>query len=110
MRKHIATIHEPVTDVVACTLGPGDGAGRLEEWTAARESWLREAHEIADGVRLRFDPEAAETIADLAAREAGCCGFLRISVDRGGDAVVVDITGNADAEVVISALAGLPPK
>ena len=88
MRKHIATIHEPTTDVIACTLD-GDGAERrLEEWAELRERHLVSIEALGNGLRLRFDAGAAEAAEDLAAREAGCCGFLRIEVTRGADVVL----------------------
>jgi MerR family transcriptional regulator, copper efflux regulator len=91
---------------IACTLGPDEVSGRLEDWTALMAHRPELAQGVTarvpleDGVRLEFGPGTpASEIARLAAAEQGCCRFL-------GFAIVIDDRGVA-LEVHAPAAAGI---
>lgn len=106
MHQRRAIIHEPTTSTVACSLGGDEAEARVQRWRAIREEHLQRTQVILGGIRMWFAAAAAEAIEDLAASEASCCGFLRLAVRREDDAVVLEITGHADAGPLIRVLAG----
>jgi hypothetical protein len=68
---------------------------------------LRSREAIDGGARLRF-AAAGETESDLRAviaAEAECCAFLSFDLrDDGGDGLLLDVTGPADAQPIIGEL------
>jgi len=66
---------------IACTLGAGDMAGRVREWTDVL-GLAAGRTEIDGGVSLAFpaSPELAGRLADLAVREQRCCSFLTFAL------------------------------
>ncbi|MGH9137692.1 MAG: hypothetical protein ACRD0G_11680 [Acidimicrobiales bacterium] len=96
---------EPITDVVACSLGGSDAADRVAEWRELLAAHALGREAVPGGIRFRLASEAAGAAVDLAQREAACCGFLSITVDTGAETVLT-VTGDADAAVVIEALLG----
>ncbi len=92
---------------IACTLTTADAARQLGEWQQLRRQ-ATEVTTLADGVRMALPVELADTLDDLAAREASCCAFLTIATSRSSGQAVVDITSDQpDALPVISLLVGL---
>ena len=107
----------PVDEVpVACTLGAGEMATRLDEWNALladKQDLLRGvvARRALDGggLRLEFGPATdVSEIARLAAAEQGCCRFFDFALmidDRG---IALEVHVPADAQPVLTALFGAP--
>lgn len=90
---------------MACTLGTDDARAQLDEWANLRERFRR-SEAITDGVRLWFDPAATVSLRAVAAKEAACCGFLRLGVVADGALVRLEVTSDhADARPVIALLA-----
>ena len=99
---------------IACTLGAGEIATRLDEWNtllADKEDLLGGVlarHALDDGgLRLEFGPAADVTeIARLAAAEQGCCRFFTFAliIDERGIALEVHVP--TDAQPVLTALFG----
>jgi DNA-binding transcriptional MerR regulator len=98
---------------VACTLGAGETATRLDEWNAllAGEQHLLDGvvarRPLDDGLRLEFGPDTDVTgIARLAAAEQGCCrffGFALLVDDRG---IALEVHAPPHAQPVLTALFG----
>ncbi len=95
-------MHEPI----ACTLTSKDATSQFLEWTDLQRHALTTT-KIDGGAVMTFDPELADSIEDLAAREASCCGFLSITTLRSDNEVRLEITAdNPDAYALIEAMAG----
>ena len=90
---------------IACTLTTKQAASQLDEWAQLRAS-ATEVEPIDGGVRLTLPSALEAATRDLASREAQCCAFLTLGVDRIGDAVVLTITGAEDAQPVIGLIVG----
>jgi len=91
---------------IACTLGAGDLATRLDEWHAALAG-VTARHALDDGLRLRFAPGSDVTeIARLAAAEQGCCRFLDFALVIDTHGIALDVHAPADAQPVLAALFG----
>ena len=93
--------------VVACSLGPGDQAGRAARWKVLTERSLARAARTERGVSLTFrvDPGVAEELRDLAALERGCCAFATWSVHEHGAELTLDVTGDStDAVAAVRSL------
>jgi MerR family transcriptional regulator, copper efflux regulator len=103
---------------IACTLGPGDVAGRLADWRALLTGGgeaggpprgVTARLPLDDGVRLEFAPGTAVTeIARLAAAEQGCCRFFRFAIvidDRG---LALEVHASDSAADAVTALFGAP--
>lgn len=119
----VPLIVEPDTDTsaaaadvpVACTLGAGEMATRLDEWNEL----LADRHELLKGVthrdaldggglRLVFGPntDVAE-IARLATAEQGCCRFFDFALTIDSRGVALEVRAPDDAEPVVAALFGV---
>jgi hypothetical protein len=61
---------------------------------------------IEGGVRARFvhSDRLERELRALVALEAECCAFLSLTVSRGDDLVVLDVTGPPEAQSLIDAL------
>ena len=90
---------------IACTLTTKEAASQLDEWGVLRRS-AKAVAAVEGGCRLTFPASSEATVRDLAAREANCCAFLDIVVDRVDDDVVLTVTGPADAAPVIGLIVG----
>jgi hypothetical protein len=92
---------------VACTLGPADGARRLEEWRglAATAGLGRDLVGRTLTVRFRDLPRVRAELDRLVAAERECCAFLGWDVAACEGELHVHITGNPD-ELRTLALAG----
>ncbi|HWB67166.1 MAG TPA: hypothetical protein VG708_10105 [Mycobacteriales bacterium] len=89
---------------VACTLGPDDGAARLDRWKQLYDEYGAGRDAEPDLVTLRFRDVAdvATQLGELVVAERECCGFLDWRVDAEAGEVVVLIGGTEEA------LASLP--
>lgn len=90
---------------IACTLAPDRLPGQLADWRALRAA-ATDRCDIEGGVRLTMPADRAAAARDLAAREQGCCSFLRIEVRADGTDCVMEITSDhLDAAPVIAMIA-----
>ena len=91
---------------IACTLRPADYADRTAELAELAEAALRSRTAIAGGERLVFAPggKTEQRLREAVAAEAECCSFLRMNLRAEPDALILDITGPAEAEPIISEL------
>jgi len=95
---------------IACTLTADDMGDRLAEWNAAlARATTREV--TPDGYRLRFAPDAefAGELANLAAREVGCCAFFTFAITVATDGLALDVLAPADARPLLDDLFGPVP-
>jgi hypothetical protein len=91
---------------IACTLSPGQHQDRTGELAALAARALRSRDQTADGERLTF-ADSADTERELRAviaAESSCCAFLRMSLKRADDGLVLDIAGPHDARPIIAEL------
>jgi hypothetical protein len=98
---------------IACTLTAADYARRAQDTAELARRALRSRQPIADGTRLTFEPSAdtERELRDIVAAEAQCCAFLRMDLRAAEDALILDITGPAEAEPIITELfASAPPR
>jgi hypothetical protein len=102
---------EPMGLPVACTLGAGDGAQRMQRWQAlsvkGRPSARRCGHQLV--VAYRAEPGVREELAALAAAERQCCSFVAWDVSQEADRVVLHVAadpGSPDDVAGIAALFG----
>lgn len=90
---------------IACTLTTKQATSQLDEWGRLRES-ATSIEPVDGGVRLTLPASVGGATRDLAAREAHCCAFLTLGVERVGSDVVLTITGPEDAQPVIGLIVG----
>jgi hypothetical protein len=88
---------------IACTLAPDRRTARLALIDGLAADALLERTETGAGVHLllRDTPEIERRVRELVAAESECCPFLDLRLGRAGGALVLDITGPADARPVI---------
>lgn len=98
---------------IACTLGAGEMAGRLQAWNALladKRDLLQGVTArvpLDDGLRLEFGPNADVTeIARLAAAEQGCCRFFRFALVLDQRGIALEVHAPPDGQAVLSALFG----
>jgi hypothetical protein len=96
---------------IACTLGPGDGAARMQRWEAlsarGHPSSRRSGHRLE--VRYELEHGIREELEALAAAERQCCVFARWTVSQEDDHVVLHVAvdpGRPDDVAAIAALFG----
>jgi hypothetical protein len=91
---------------IACTLTPTQSADRTARLRALAREALRSRAPIAGGERLVFAPGAdiPERLRAAVAAEAACCSFLRMDLRPEPGALVLDVTGPAEAQPIISQL------
>jgi MerR family copper efflux transcriptional regulator len=98
---------------IACTLGPGGVAGRLEEWRAVlagpdeASTGVVARVAIEDGLRLEFGPGSdVLEIARLAAAEQDCCRFFSFSIVIDERRTALEVRAPADGQDALAALFG----
>jgi hypothetical protein len=91
---------------IACTLNRADYAERTQDTAALARRALRSREPIPDGTRLTFEAssDTERQLRDVVAAEARCCAFLRMDLQPAEDALVLEITGPAEAEPIIAEL------
>ena len=95
---------------VACDLNRTDLAARGAEWRDPRGNDGLGAERAPGGGRLWLRPTAWSAAADLARREAGCCGFLDFDVVQENGRLYLDVRAAvADGAPVAEQLVGLGP-
>lgn len=87
----------------ACTL---DAAGRRARQTQADalRSALRRRRREGRRVRLEFDPEAVEWVAEFVRDESACCAFFTFDLHAAPDDLRLDVTAPAGGEAMLDAL------
>ncbi len=92
---------------IACSLPLRSAARQAIEWVDLRP-YAVTAEDIDDGVAMTFTIAAADTVEDLAAREAQCCPFLSLATTRTRQGIRLEVTSeDPDARPIIAALASL---
>jgi MerR family transcriptional regulator, copper efflux regulator len=88
---------------IACTLTPAEQPARRKQMEALADDALLVREPISNGLRvlLRDAPDIEERVRDLAAAEARCCPFLSFGIRRERGAIVLDVTGPADARLFV---------
>ena len=84
---------------IACTLGPSDGAARIEQWQMLLASH-RVGRSRGEGyleVRFRNDEEVAGELDRLVVAERDCCSFVDWSLAARDGELVLTITGDDEA-------------
>jgi hypothetical protein len=91
---------------IACTLSTRDYAARTRETHELARRALVSREPIPDGARLTFEPGAdtERELREIIAAEARCCAFLRMDLRPAADALVLEVTGPAEAEPIIAEL------
>jgi hypothetical protein len=93
-----------VLDGAACSLSGDELRERLEEWQALRDRAVQ-VELTGDGALLRLAPdEPIASVADLIARESGCCAFYRFDLRVAGPDRSLAIGTIPGAEAAIPAL------
>ncbi len=94
---------------VACTLGPDDGAARMDRWQrladTATPSARRAEHQLE--VRYQPGPGVREELQALAAAEAKCCSFVAWAVTQDGDHPVLHVTADPQTPDDVAPIAAL---
>ncbi len=92
---------------IACTISADDAAAQALGWSELGRNLLSTEH-LGDGVALTFPADMAESVRNLATREAECCSFLSVTTDMNELGVQLIITSdNPDHRPVIEGLAGM---
>jgi hypothetical protein len=91
---------------IACTLSGWEYAERTQETSELARRALRSRQPIAAGARLTFEASVAteRALREIVAAEARCCAFLRMDLHPAEDALILEITGPAEAEPIIAEL------
>jgi hypothetical protein len=84
---------------IACTLGPNELRGRLEDWEALAAGALRERRAMDRGVRLTYEPGGEAELHRLVELETTCCAWAQWEVRRDGEVLVLDVTADDAAAV-----------
>lgn len=76
---------------IACTLGPDDGAARIQRWEALSAKGRPSARRSGHLLEVRYEPEPGlrEELQALAAAERQCCSFADWKVTQEQDHVVL---------------------
>ena len=93
---------------VACTLGPDALSARRQGLLAELMGRVVAHQELPDGHRLSFENTDGnlDLLFKTVAAERRCCEFLRfqITVESGGGAVTLDLTGPPGTHEFVAAL------
>jgi MerR family copper efflux transcriptional regulator len=91
---------------VACSLGAGDMAARVDEWRAVLTG-VRERLPVAGGVRLVFGPDApVQEIARLAVAEHDCCAFFTFALTVGARGVALEVSAPSEGQGLLGEVFG----
>jgi hypothetical protein len=91
---------------IACTLRSDQYQDRAAALSDLAARALTERAAIDGGRRLRLIdiPDLERELRGVLAAESSCCSFLSMDLRREEDALVLDITGSADAQSIIGEL------
>ncbi len=102
-RRSLTMLPSAGPDLV-CSLDGDDQTTRLAEWQALAGQATQRTP-IENGIRLTFASADLPAMADLVAREQGCCSFLSFDIGVTPTETTLAITGPVDAGPLIEALA-----
>jgi hypothetical protein len=91
---------------VACDLGAIPAPDRPEHQRIARAVVLgraQERHELPDGFRLRYPPDALLDLARWMDSDRRCCPFLTLTLRLTSSSIEIDLTGPAGTKDVLTA-------
>ena len=93
-----AVLQHPAELPVACTLGPEDGAQRMQRWRELVERATPAIQRIGNQLEVQFQPlrGAHEELAALAVAEQQCCAFLTWTVGVDPEHPVLHVTAPPD--------------
>ena len=98
---------------IACTLGAGQMANRLDEWAALladKRELLRGVaarRALDDGLRLEFARTPTSPRSPVSPRPSrGCCRFFDFALVIDGRGIALEVHAPADAQPVLTALFG----
>ena len=108
-------MNEPVREItrepqpIACTLEGTAVDDRVQEWRRVLSNATGRAP-VDGGVALRFDldPAIAAAVADLAAREQGCCAFFEFTLRLVTGSLWLEVRAPEDALPIVHSLFGSP--
>jgi MerR family transcriptional regulator, copper efflux regulator len=86
---------------IACTLTAADLAGQARRWERLIAQAMTARAETADGLRLRFRPQAEAELLALAAAETRCCPWASWIVTPGAGEVTLDVRAAAEGVAVV---------
>jgi hypothetical protein len=91
---------------IACTLTAADYAVRTKGTRELARRALRSREPIPAGARLTFEggADTERQLREFIVAEARCCSFLRMDLRPADDALVLDVTGPAEADSIIAEL------
>jgi MerR family transcriptional regulator, copper efflux regulator len=92
---------------LACSLAPGDLAGRIDRIAALGRRSLEVAQRTDEGgaiLTFKSDAGTRGELAEIVAAETRCCPFLELTVREGERAVVLEVAGPTDAAPVVDEL------
>ena len=91
---------------IACSLSATELPARLAQMAELGRDALVDVKLRGTDATLRFGAGAGvrERVTSVVAAESACCAFLAMEVSEEADAVVLDITAPADAELVLHEL------
>ncbi len=99
----MTTHYEPI----ACSLPADDAIDQALELGDLRVMAVA-TEPLDNGVALTFETTLADRVADFAAREAQCCGFLSLTTSRSDEFVRLEVTSkNPDAHRIIDVMFGV---
>jgi hypothetical protein len=91
---------------VACTLNASEYQDRTTKLSELAARALTDRRPIDGGERLTFIdvPAVERDLRTAVAAEASCCSFLAMRLERTDSALVLDVTGPAQAQPIIAEL------
>ncbi len=93
----------------ACTLGPDDGAMRIDHWQALADTATPSARRVGHQLEVRYQPGPGvrEELEALAAAEAKCCSFVTWAVTQESDHPVLYVTADPRTPDDVAPIASL---
>jgi NAD(P)H-dependent FMN reductase len=93
-----AILQHPTGLPVACTLGPDDGAERMQRWRELVGRAAPRIRRISNQLEVQFQPVHGvnEELEVLAAAEQQCCAFLTWTVGVDSEHPVLHVTASPD--------------
>jgi MerR family transcriptional regulator, copper efflux regulator len=99
----------PAELLLACTLGPDDGAARLRRWQLLAQKSPPRAQRSGHRLEVRWLLQAGvkDELEALAAAERRCCSFVSWSVSSDGPDMVLYVTADENRPDDVAAVADL---
>jgi hypothetical protein len=98
---------DPTADI-ACTLPPNDGSARLRGLQAIVGGEIANVARLGGRLRLRINragrADLEAQVTTWAEEEKACCAFLGFAVDSEPEAVTIEISSPAGAELTLDGI------